>query len=265
MKDLLAAFTFFTRLPFWRLSTIPADSFKRMVCYWPMVGWLTGGLMAGVFWIATQFFSNTIAVLLTFISRLLLTGALHEDGLADFIDGMGGGRTRTRILEIMKDSSIGSYGVLGLILYVALWVGSVVSLSDQLPVSIVCVCLFTGDIWSKWCASQLINLLPYARKESESKNKTVYERMPFPSFFRGATCALFPFFLLMILRASGCFFVDYPWWFGIAYLTPIITMGLLVIYMRKRIKGYTGDCCGATFLFCELLYLLTIPILWKFI
>lgn len=265
MNNILAAFTFFTRLPFWRISAIPADSFKRMVCFWPMVGWLTGGLMAGVFWISYQFFSGTVAVLLAFISRLLLTGALHEDGLADFIDGMGGGRTRERVLEIMKDSSIGSYGVLGLVLYVALWVSSVVHLSNQLPPLTVCVCLFTGDIWSKWCASQLINLLPYARKESESKSKTVYEHMSFSGFLAGAGCALLPFFLILILKPYNWFFIDFLWSFRIAYLTPIITMGLLVIYMKKRIKGYTGDCCGATFLICELLYLLTIPILWKFI
>lgn len=203
--------------------------------------------------------------MIAFISRLLLTGALHEDGLADFIDGMGGGHTRARILEIMKDSSIGSYGVLGLILYAALWIASVVFLTTQLPLAIVCIYICTGDIWSKWCASQLINILPYARNASESKNKFVYERMSLSGFLIGFGSALLPLLLFFAGSVYGYLPLGFSGWFGVIYLVPVITMGLLVIYMKNRINGYTGDCCGATFLLCELLYLLSIPILWKFI
>ena len=73
--------------------------------------------MALTFAIAVQVLSVPYAILLAIIARLLLTGALHEDGLADFFDGMGGGTSRERILQIMKDSHIGTYGVLGLIMY----------------------------------------------------------------------------------------------------------------------------------------------------
>ena len=117
---ILAALIFFTRLPFWRIKEVPAKYFKRIVPYWPLAGWLTGGIMVGVLWVTAQVLPISIAWLLAILSRLLITGCLHEDGLADFFDGFGGGTSRERILSIMKDSHIGSYGVIGLILYFAL-------------------------------------------------------------------------------------------------------------------------------------------------
>ena len=100
----LAAFIFFTRLPFWRIKEVPAKYFKRIVPYWPLAGWLTGGITVGVLWIAAQILPISIAWVLAILSRLLITGCLHEDGLADFFDGFGGGTTKERTLAIMKDS-----------------------------------------------------------------------------------------------------------------------------------------------------------------
>ena len=117
MNNLLAALMFFTRLPFWRICTVPSECFRHVVSYWSLCGWLTGGVMALSFWVFSIWFPLPVAVLLALCARLFLTGALHEDGLADFFDGFGGGRDREGILRIMKDSHIGSYGVLGLILY----------------------------------------------------------------------------------------------------------------------------------------------------
>ena len=118
----LAAFIFFTRLPFWRIKEVPAKYFKRIVPYWPLAGWLTGGITVGVLWIAAQILPISIAWVLAILSRLLITGCLHEDGLADFFDGFGGGHDKAGILRIMKDSHIGSYGTIGLILYFILYV-----------------------------------------------------------------------------------------------------------------------------------------------
>ena len=154
--NILAAFIFFTRLPFWRIREVPAECFKHVVPYWPLSGWLTGGIMAGVLWSAAQVLPFTVAVLLALISRLLITGALHEDGLADFFDGFGGGTSRERILSIMKDSHIGSYGVIGLIVYFfLLW-----NLLTSLPLSFACSVLIAGDTVSKLTSSQIINFLP---------------------------------------------------------------------------------------------------------
>lgn len=87
---------------------MPPGYYKRVVDCWSITGWLTGGVMAITLWLAAQVFPAPVDVILAFLSRLLITGALHEDGMADFIDGMGGGVNRVRILEIMKDSHIGT-------------------------------------------------------------------------------------------------------------------------------------------------------------
>ena len=116
MTDRLwASLMFFTRLPFWRIRQVDAECFKHVVDYWPFVGWLTGGTAALVFWLVSGILPVTTAALAAIGTRLWLTGALHEDGLADFCDGFGGGTTRERTLAIMKDSHIGTYGVLGLV------------------------------------------------------------------------------------------------------------------------------------------------------
>ena len=167
MNNILASFIFFTRLPFWKIKEVPAECFKHVVPYWPLTGWLTGGLMAGALWLSGQILPVSIAWIIAVIVRLLVTGCLHEDGLADFMDGFGGGTTRERTLAIMKDSHIGSYGVIGLIFYFLLLLQM-----RNLPLNFLCILIFCGDCWSKFCASQLINYLPYARKEEDSKAKS---------------------------------------------------------------------------------------------
>lgn len=260
VNDIFAALMFFTRLPWWRIRRVPADSFKRIVGYWPLAGWLTGGVTAGVFWAATELhLPLLLAVLSAFTARLLLTGALHEDGLADFFDGFGGGRSRDRILAIMKDSHIGTYGVLGLMLYVLLWLASVFVLADKFGQNVI-IALFVGDVWSKWCASQIVNFLPYARKEDECKIKKIYARMSPAVFVTGLLFAAVPF-------AGYMLFTDH---FPVtvlrlltAAMAPVVTMLLLVAYMRRRLGGYTGDCCGALFLLCELSFLFILNGIWK--
>ena len=103
---LLASLIFFTRLPFWKIADVPPVYFKRVVDYWPFVGWLTGGIMAGTLWITAEFLPVQIAVLMALAARLLVTGALHEDGLADFCDGFGGGTSRDKILSIIRSARI---------------------------------------------------------------------------------------------------------------------------------------------------------------
>jgi len=115
MKNIAAALIFFTRLPFWRLKVfqVSPEHFKQAINYWTVTGWLTGGVMAGTLWLSAWILPESVAILIALLSRLLITGALHEDGLADFLDGFGGGNHKERILSIMKDSHIGTYGVLG--------------------------------------------------------------------------------------------------------------------------------------------------------
>lgn len=262
IDDIFAALMFFTRLPWWKLRRVPADSFKRIVGYWPVAGWVTGGVMTAIYGIALFFHLPVVlAILLVFNGRLLLTGALHEDGLADFFDGFGGGRSREQVLTIMKDSHIGTYGVLALVVYVALWVTSTVSLAQR-SANLPIVLLLFADVWSKWSASQIVNLLPYARNEEDCKIKKVYDRMSARTFTVGLLFALVPML--------GCvlFLKETPYmalWICVTASVPNSVMVWLVQYMRRRIGGYTGDCCGATFLLCELSYFITLNTIWIFI
>ena len=128
-----AALIFFTRLPFWRLHQPPKACYATVVEHWPLTGWLTGGTMAATLYFGSWYLPYSIAVLLAIVVRLLITGALHEDGLADFLDGFGGGgNNRERILAIMKDSHIGTYGVIGLILYVLLLAAALIAMPVEL-------------------------------------------------------------------------------------------------------------------------------------
>lgn len=236
MLRVLAAFIFFTRLPFWRLAEVPATYFKNIVSHWSLVGWFTSGLSVLVLYAASLFLPASVAVLLAIVTRLLVTGCLHEDGLADFFDGFGGGTSRQRVLEIMKDSHIGSYGVISLIFYF----GLLYSLLSSLPIELAGVAILVGDPFSKAVSSMIINRLPYARKEEEAKSKTVYSKMTTKEFLVSLACGCLPLYWL-----------PEPTYL-LAGIFPIVTWFLLTSYMKKKIQGYTGDCCGATFLLCEL-------------
>ena len=244
MLRILAAFIFFTRLPFWRLAEVPAAYFKNIVSLWPLVGWLTSGLMALVYYAASLCFPSQVALLLAIFTRLLVTGCLHEDGLADFFDGFGGGTSRERVLIIMKDSHIGSYGVIGLIGYFLLLYTTL----SALPAAWVGHVLLVGDPFCKAVSGQIINYLPYARKEEEAKSKTVYSPM---TVGEKLCCGLVGWLPLFWLPSP----VD-----GWAIAFPQVLSWFLFRFMRRKIQGYTGDCCGATFLLTELSFYL--GVLW---
>lgn len=247
MKNVLASFIFFTRFPFWKITEVPASCFKHVVPYWTFVGWLTGGILAGTFWIAAHVFPLQVAWIVATVARLLATGCLHEDGLADFCDGFGGGTSKERTLSIMKDSHIGTYGVIGLVIYFLLW-----SQMYRLPLETLCAIAFCADVYAKWCVSHIINLLPYARKEEESKIKAVYSRMSGKELIANTVGGCLPLFFLL------------PNGLAWACVCPPAVFLLLCLWMKRRIGGYTGDCCGAAFLICELsFYLYIIAHAWN--
>ena len=235
-----AALIFFTRLPFWRLHQPPKACYATVVEHWPLVGWLTGGAMAATLYFGSWYLPYTVAVLLAIIVRLLITGALHEDGLADFLDGFGGGGSdRGRILAIMKDSHIGTYGVIGLILYELLLAAALLAM----PVELAALTILAADPYAKMVTSQLIMMMPYARHEDEAKNKTVYRKMSWQAGVSLAIQGLLPMGL-------------YIWYTGIRwdlliFIPALVMYGLYMLIWRK-IHGYTGDCCGAVCLLVEL-------------
>ena len=239
MKRLIAALSFFTRIPFWRLSSLESRHYENIVPMWPVAGILTGVVMSCTFYMTSLVLPNTVAIVIAMISRILMTGGLHEDGFADFCDGFGGGSTglpekdRERTLRIMKDSFIGTYGVLGLILYFLLLWNILYSLSDLLPLWKMVICMIVVDVFSKFMSSMIVYFLPYARDAETAKNKIVYNK--------GSRPYIAMFLSVITLNA------------------PILF--LLFRWMKNRIGGYTGDCCGATFMLMELYNYLILLIL----
>ena len=247
MYRLLASLIFFTRLPFWRLAYVPKKYYEQVVPLWPVVGWLTGGIMTLVFWLAQMVLPLSLAVIAALLSRILITGALHEDGFADFFDGFGGGTTRERTLEIMKDSHIGTYGVLALIIYYLVMYNAILTLqaTSQNPLIFVMV-----DSFCKFLASTIIYFLPYARKSEEAKNKLIYSKVPLYEKLASFAAGILP----IILFCPNDLFL--PLLAGIA--GAAITCALLFLKMKSQINGYTGDCCGATFILAEVVCYLVI-------
>lgn len=196
--------------------------------------------MAATLWVGSMYLPYIIAVLLAIVVRLLVTGALHEDGLADFLDGFGGGgHDRERILSIMKDSHIGTYGVLGLIIYELLLVATLYSL----PPTLAALTILAADPYAKMVTAQLITMMPYARKEEEAKNKTVYRKMQWPAGISLAIQGLLPMGLYL-------WYTGLPW--ELIIFLPCLAMYLLYLLIWNRLRGYTGDCCGAVCLLVEL-------------
>ena len=129
--------------------------------------------MAAVLYFGTWVFPYEVTIVLAIVTRLLLTGALHEDGLADFFDGFGGGGSdRQRILDIMKDSHIGTYGVLSLVIYFLLLFSILHSMTPLGAALLMAV----ADPYAKMVTAQFIQMMPYARTEETAKNLTVYRK-----------------------------------------------------------------------------------------
>ena len=279
MNRILATLSFFTRLPFWRLSDIPKEAYERVVPLWPLAGWLTSLIMYAVMYAAFNFLGygdGLLCYVLALLARIIVTGALHEDGLADFCDGFGGGTTRERTLEIMKDSHIGTYGVIGLIIYFLIITNAmcgVMNYADTiifndpsgLPIEqwkstplwlMPFTILFTADVMSKAVCSLTIYCLPYSRKESEAKNKLVYTRSTIADIMLTLLVSLVPCALLITFV-----FPKFLMPALVSLVVTIITHVLLMLYMRRRIGGYTGDCCGAMFIICECVFYLTLLVM----
>ena len=242
----LAAFIFFTRLPFWRLRQPPKECYESVVEWWPLTGWLVGVLMAATLYYGSLYFPYTVAVLLAIVVRLLVTGALHEDGLADFFDGFGGGGSdRERILAIMKDSHIGTYGVISLVFYELLLLAALLSL----PPETAALTILVATPFARMVTAQLVMMMPYARREDEAKSKTVYRKATTVAGISLAVQGLLPL-------------VAYIWYTGIRWemliFVPCLVMYFLYLLIWRRLRGYTGDCCGAVCLLVELTFYLMV-------
>ena len=248
-----AALIFFTRLPLWRIYEPPRECYRAVVEFWPLAGWLTGLTMGAILYLGPMVMPPALAIAAAIVARLLLTGALHEDGLADFFDGFGGGGSnRERILSIMKDSRIGTYGVLSLIAYFAILFICLYSLPTRTAAFLV----VAADPFAKMLAGQIVQMMTYARNESEAKAKVVYRKVSIAGGIFLAFQGLLPAIPLLLW---GGLTGSVQW----LIFAPCLMMYVLYLKIWHTLRGYTGDCCGAIFLLVELTVYITAVITCK--
>jgi adenosylcobinamide-GDP ribazoletransferase len=163
---------FYTRLPCPSWTDHSDDMLNRATRYFPLMGLIVAAISLGVYWAGTYLFSPAVSLLLSMIASVLTTGAFHEDGFADTCDGFGGGWTKGKILEIMKDSRVGTYGVVGLGLLLALKWAALLDIAGRglLPLALA---LVSGHMVSRLGAVTVIVSLPYSRENEDSKAKPV--------------------------------------------------------------------------------------------
>jgi adenosylcobinamide-GDP ribazoletransferase len=231
--DLLAAVQFLTRLP---VSSGPyeQDSLPRAVKFFPIVGLLIGSGSLLLYRLFAPHLPATIVALLIVVYLVAITGCLHEDGLADSVDGFGGGWEREKVLEIMRDSRIGTYGAASL----ALSLLARVLLIASLPRVHVTGYLIVAPVLSRWTTLPLSFFLPPARERSENQidgQGARIARLTTPgSLIIGSLFTFVIAFALLRIRAL------------IPVLVSIGVTLVTALYYKHRIGGVTGDCFGAT-------------------
>jgi adenosylcobinamide-GDP ribazoletransferase len=252
----LTAVMFYTRIPC--PKWIDHDPVFISLCtrYFPLIGWMVGGVYAGTILLCSFLFSPLVSVIIGMVISILLTGAFHEDGFADVCDGFGGGWTKEKILAIMKDSRVGTYGIVGVILIFMLKGILTEELLQNNQALTFILLMISSHSLSRMMAVSIIYSLPYAREDQDSKAKPVAAGISFSNvliaLFFGA--APFVYFLLQT-----------NWFFSVALIPLAFITFYLSRYFKKWIGGYTGDCLGATQQVNEAVFLLSVLAIWKFI
>lgn len=244
-QRLLLAISFYTRIPI--SKSLDYAYLPQASVFLPMIGWLIGGCAAMVFYGAVLYWSKLTALILSVCVTVLLTGGFHEDGFIDVCDGFGAGANKERVLSIMKDSFIGSYALVGLVLLFALKFSVLLELpNDSLP-----FVLLAAHSLSRFAPLYLMYRYDYVRFENNKVGFAVY-RPNIKQLGFAALCAMLPLLTL-------------PPWSSVAIFTVMFVTDILGCYFYRRIGGYTGDCLGATQQISEIIFYLTVSALWKFI
>lgn len=240
------AVQFFTRLPIPRWVGFEQEWLHHASRYFPLVGIVVGAIAAGVYAAAALIFPAPVSAVLSTAATIYATGAFHEDGFADSCDGLGGGMTRERVLDIMKDSRVGAYGAIG----VVCMLGAKCTALAMLPPASAIGALLLAHPLSRLAATSLIWRMEYAR--AEGKAKPLAERMTTAEFaIASGTVAI----AAALLLASGTLDLG-------ALLAALLAAGAAAWWLARkfarRIGGYTGDCLGAVQQLAEVLIYLAV-------
>ncbi len=249
LQIFLTAIMFFTRIPCPKWVDHNPEYLAKSAKYFSLVGIIVGSIGAVVFYGFSFIFSTEISLLLSMFATIYVTGAFHEDGFADVCDGLGGGWTKEKILLIMKDSRLGTYGTIGLILILAIKFSAL----REIPANYIPLTIIAGHSLSRFIATTLIYTHPYVRDTEDSKAKPAAKNIT-----------------LGIVILSGVFGI-LPLVF---FRTPLILLAIIPCYLakvylgikfKKWLGGQTGDCAGAVQQLCEVVFYLTVVVLWTFI
>jgi adenosylcobinamide-GDP ribazoletransferase len=226
LRYFFTALGYFTRVPVPRWVGYEPHYLNAAARYFPLVGVLVGGSGALVYLATLHVFPPGVAVLLSMAATLLVTGAFHEDGLADCCDAFGGAHTRENVLRIMHDSRIGAFGAIALVVALALKWQTLAALQPLRAAGL----MIAAHAASRTCAISYLATLDYVR--AEGKAKPVAQRLSGAAFAWAA-----------LLGLPALFWPD--WRFGCAALMMLAVLRFaLGRYFVRRIGGYTGDCLG---------------------
>lgn len=240
------ALRFFTRLPVPGWVGHPTELLNHAARYFPLVGWVVGGVGALVLWGAAAVLPLGLALLLSMTATILLTGAFHEDGFGDACDGFGGGWDKAQVLAIMKDSRIGSYAAVGLGLMLLGKFQALAALGAEAAMT----ALLAAHPLSRFASTALIFALDYVRDDAGARAKPLAHRMSRGELAVAALWGALPLVLLAPLQALAAA--------GAAAAAAF----LAARYFLRRIGGYTGDCLGATQQVAELAIYVALNLAW---
>jgi adenosylcobinamide-GDP ribazoletransferase len=262
IKIFLAAVMFLTRLPVPKNIDHSEALLQKTPKYFPLVGWLVALLGCVPFFFFQQFVSLPLAVLALMITNILTTGAFHEDGFADVCDAFGGGWTKEKILAIMKDSRLGTYGVTGLVFMLAakfLLLSEIATAFSLHAASakqfyLLFVAMFAAaHSSSRLMPVLIIQLYEYVTSDDGSKSKPLAsKKISAGEFIVSVILAFLPFV-----------FLPFAFLLSFVFIVPVIF--LLANYFKRWIGGYTGDCLGAAQQVSEIIFYLSVLMIWKYI
>jgi adenosylcobinamide-GDP ribazoletransferase len=225
----LVAIQFLTKLPVPVAIELPPDALAESARFFPVVGAIVGLGAIAIDVLVRPHADRNVSVVLILIYLVIVTGGLHEDGLADAADGFGGGWTKERVLAIMRDSNIGSFGALAigcslLARFVFL---------TSLPTRNFYGVLLAGQVLGRWSILPLAHWLRSARSE-QGQGARMARKTSMASLIVATAC-------MVMIVSLAC---------GLAAIAMIAVAGgvaaLTGVYYRRRIDGITGDCLGAT-------------------
>jgi len=239
-RALWSALLYFTRLPLPVPAVYDPEDLRRAAAHWPLTGALVALVVGGLDLLLRGLLPPGLAAALSLSAGILLTGAMHEDGLADVCDGLGGGATRERALEIMKDSSIGAFGGIGLVLSLLIrWQGLVL-----LPSVLLLPGLLLAHVSSRAASVTLMATHDYVRT-GPSKARPLVDRL-----------GLWRLGFVLILGVLPLAWLSRSLWPCLA--AAALVRLLMGAWFRRRLGGYTGDCLGALQQVAEMAVLITL-------